>query len=134
MRSSDQIAADARDKSPFSNHTEFEMWAGRYCYECVNDDAETETWCPILGVALFGQWPKEWIPRTHEWQIGDKSGSYEVVDTCTEFEQRRDDGPDGEPDPGPGPFDEEMPGQTDIFTFIVEDALDDLPQPERVTA
>lgn len=138
MRTDEQIAADAADERAFSNHSEYEMWAARHCYECVNDDEETETWCPILGVALLGQWPKEWTRRRHHWTIGDKSGSYEVVDSCTEFVQRPewpgDDDPDDDPvPPTPGPFDEEQPGQTDIFTFFAEDAIEQL-QPERVTA
>lgn len=124
-------------EQPFSNATEFEIWADRYCYDCVKDNADTETWCPILSAALLGEWPVQWTRRQVEWEIGDKRGSYEAVDTCADFERRRDDGPDDDDDPkptGPGPFAEEMPGQTDIFTFIVEDALEALPAAEAVSA
>jgi hypothetical protein len=42
--------------------------------------------------------------------------------------------PGGPPEPpASGPFDEEQPGQTDIFTFFAEDAIEQL-QPERVSA
>ena len=119
MRTEEQIRADAEpDHRAFSNGTEYEIWAGRYCYECVHDDAETEKWCPILTVALLGAWPKEWTRATEP---------YTHVDTCTEFEQRPDDdGPDDdEPEPdGPGPFDPEMPGEVDIFEVMVEQALE----------
>jgi hypothetical protein len=99
MRTPEQIDADTdRTVKPFSNHSEYEIWASRHCYECVNDDANAELYCPILGAALLHGWPREWTRRTHTWQIGDKSGSYEVVDTCTEFVQR----PEwpGDDDPG----------------------------------
>jgi hypothetical protein len=115
VRTAEQITADAADERPFSNSTEYESWAnkGRGCYDCAHDDWETEKWCPILGAALLGSWPKEWTRRTQTWEIGGKSGSYEVVDECTEFEERRD-GPDGgaDPDPGPPPV---IGGQIDVF-------------------
>jgi len=129
MRTADQIQADATPQRPFSNGTEYDIWADRWCYECTRDNPDTDTFCPILSVALLGNWPKEWTRAQHNWTVGDASGSYEVVDSCTEFEQRPDDdGPDDDsgPQPGPGPFDEEQPGQTDIFTFFAEDAIEHL--------
>ena len=45
MRTSEQIQADAEDRSPFSNGSEYGIWADRWCYRCRNDNAETETWC-----------------------------------------------------------------------------------------
>jgi len=125
MRTPDEIAADAEARSPFSNHTEYEMWAGhgRGCYDCANDDDATEKYCPILGAALLGGWPKEWTRRTVQWEIGGKSGSYEVVDECTDFDRRPDDdGPDDgddqpEPDPGPPPV---LEGQIDMFEVFAD--------------
>jgi hypothetical protein len=128
VRPPEQIDADTdRDVKPFSNHTEFEIWASRYCYECVNDDTDAELHCPILGAALLGGWPKEWTRRTHTWQIGDKGGSYEVVDTCTEFVQR----PEwpGDDDPGDGPPPEPVPecdGQLDLVDAYLPTALVEL--------
>jgi hypothetical protein len=39
MRTGEEIAADADQRSPFSNSTEYEIWAnnGRACYDCRND-------------------------------------------------------------------------------------------------
>lgn len=135
MRTADEIAADADPRSPFSNHTEYELWAddGRGCYDCRNDDPETNTLCPILSAALLGTWPKEWTRRTVEWQIGDKSGTYEAVDECTEFDERDDDDGDGEPDPEPGPP-PVIAGQIDMFEVFTDQALDAIGQPHPVTA
>lgn len=130
MRTLEQIRADAAAESAFSNHSEYEIWADRNCYECVHDNPETDTFCPILSVALLGGWPKEWTRRRVEFTtVEGKLSFYEVVDTCTEFEQRPDDEGGGDDDPppdGPGPFDAEQPGQTDIFTFFAEDAISKL--------
>lgn len=125
MRTAEEISADAEPRSPFSNSTEYEIWAGngRGCYDCVNDDAETEKWCPILGAALLGSWPKEWTRRTHDWSIGDKSGSIEVVDECTEFDERRgDEGDDPEPEPEPPPV---IDGQIDMFEVFADRIADE---------
>lgn len=103
MRTEDEIRADATEERPFSNHSEFDIWADNHCYECQNDRAEEEAYCPILGVAmLHGVTPREWTTREEQWQIGDKSGSVTVVDDCTEFEQRtRFPGDPEEPDERP---------------------------------
>lgn len=123
MRSYDEIAADAADERPFSNGTEFEIWADspKGCWNCVNDDDETEKYCPILSVAITrGVWPKEWTREKRRWQIGDKTGEIEGVGECTEFEERRDYGggdPDPEPTPPPAP---EIDGQMDMFEVFAE--------------
>lgn len=89
MRTEEEIRADARPRSPFSNHTEFDLWAEDRCHVCENDRAEEEVYCPILGVAIAGGvTPAEWTTRQHAWQIGDASGSVEVVDDCTAFVER----------------------------------------------
>lgn len=123
MRTYEEIAADAADETPFSNGTEFEMWAdsGRGCWDCIHDNDETETYCPILSVSLLGpSWPKEWTREKHRWEIGGKSGAYDVVGECTEFEERRDDDggdPETEPTSPPAP---EIDGQIDMFEVFAE--------------
>lgn len=131
MRTPDEISADAADEQPFSNHTEYEMWAGsgRGCYDCANDDDAAEKWCPILGTALLGKWPKEWTRRAYTWEIGGKSGSIENVDECIEFDRRPDDdgpGDEPEPDPGPPPV---IEGQVDMFEVFADQAIASLQHP-----
>ena len=124
MRTAEQIAADAENRRAFSNGSEYEYWAdsGRGCYDCTQDDPNTEKYCPILGVALLGQWPKEWARRTVE----SRYGSYEAVGECAEFDERRDDGePDDDspdPDPGPPPA---VEGQIDMFEVFAERIADE---------
>jgi len=129
MRSQDEIRNDAAaGKRPFSNRSEFDIWADRFCYECVHDDEGKEKYCPILNVAMLGEgWPAEWTRRTHNWQAGEASGSYEVVDACTEFEERRDDEGDGsEPEPEPPPV---VEGQLDLIDAYLDTALGELTTP-----
>ncbi len=136
MRTSDQIQADAADDDrPFSNSTEYEIWAnnGRGCYDCANDDEDTEKWCPILGVAITGSWTAEWTRRTRTWEIGGKSGSYDVVDECTEFEHRRDDDGDSAPEPEPGPP-PVIAGQVDMFEVFAEQIADQAASDRSVAA
>lgn len=136
MRTEDEIQADAADESPFSNGTEYEIWSDGYCGRCVHDNPGRNQFCPILGVAILGSWPTEWTRATHTWEIGDKSGSYEVVDTCTEFEERRRGGRGGDGPPKPKPPVVECDGQLDIVDAYLDTALAELtPQPsEAVTA
>lgn len=148
MRTEEQIRADAADERPFSNGSEYDMWADRHCYDCVNDDATTEKYCPILNVALLGQgWPKEWT--RHYVKFGNRiEGTTRVevsettaddpdgcmfVGTCTEFEKRRDDGGGG-PKPAPKPQ-PECDGQLDIIDAYVDTAISELtPKPAEVAA
>lgn len=132
MRTREEITADAEPRSAFSNGTEYDMWADRWCYSCVNDDANTEKWCPILSVALLGSWPKEWLRRRVHWQIGDGSGEYDAVDTCTEFEERREprDG-DPEPEPEPTPV---IAGQVDIFEVFADQIAEQASERTAVSA
>lgn len=120
MRSDDEIMADAADERPFSNYSEFEHWAdaGRGCYDCLHYD--TPTGCPIEGTALLGKWPKEWTRRVFKPHV-DSSG-IEVVDECTEFEERRDDGnSEPEPEPEPPPVAE---GQVDMFEVWADEIVE----------
>ena len=148
MRTEEQIRADAADRRPFSNGSEFDMWADRHCYECVNDNPDTETYCPILNVGMLGEgWPREWTRKyvkfgkriagttrveVSETTADDPDGS-EFVDTCTEFEERRDPGlGDPEPEPEPPPVCE---GQMDIIDAYLPTALAELTRaPERADA
>jgi hypothetical protein len=130
VRTEDEIKADVDPKRPFSNGTEYEIWASSHCYECVNEDfGSTDSYCPILSVALLDGWPKEWTRQLHKWEIGDASGEYEVVDTCTEFVQRPDwpgdDDPDDGPDPDPGPP-PVVEGQLDLIDAYLDTAIGEL--------
>jgi hypothetical protein len=146
MRTEEQIAADAEERSPFSNGTEYDMWADRWCYRCRRDDAETETYCPILSVALLGGgWPKEWtrhyvkfgafIKEADRFEVSettaDDPDGCAFVDTCTEFEERRDNGGDPEPEPEPPPV---IDGQVDMFEVFADRIAEQSLQPEQVSA
>lgn len=139
MRTDEQINADAADERPFSNHTEYEIWAGggSGCYDCANDDPEAERYCPILSAALLSKWPREWTRVTHRWEVGGKSGSYEVVGECSEFVQRPewpgDDDPDDDPDPVPDPP-PVIEGQVDMFEVFTDQIVEQIEQPQAVTA
>jgi hypothetical protein len=120
MRTYDEIAASAREGSAFSNSTSFEIWAAnRGCWTCRNDDDAAEKYCPILSVALAtGKTPAEWLELSE-----DRVQDY----TCTEYDERRDDGPD---DDGPGPDAPppspvaELEGQIDIFEVFADQVVD----------
>lgn len=120
MRTYDEIEADARPGRAFSNSTSFEIWSyNRGCGTCRNDDDATEKWCPILTVAITsGKTPAEWL-ELDENRIQDY--------TCTEYDERRDDGPDDdepEPDPTPMPV-AEIDGQIDMFEVFAENIADE---------
>lgn len=147
MKTLDEVMAAAEPGNPpFSNGTEYEVWAGsgRGCYDCRHE-AGTEG-CPILGAAIIAVvWPVEWTRRTIEWtakrpfvpgkdpwyepQPGDEvitGGTYQVVDECTEFEHRDNrGGPDPDPDPSPPPV-AEIPGQLDIIDAYLDEAITEL--------
>lgn len=139
MRTEEQIRADA-DRSQetghtFSNHTEFDIWADRHCYVCVHDDFN-EKFCPILSVGMLGEGrPREWLREDVPWT--DKDGvthSYSRIDTCTEFEQRRDgdDGPEDGPVPPPPP--EVHRDQLDIVdAYVAMGGLDELVNEARAS-
>lgn len=129
MRTEEQIAADAEARSPFSNGSEYERWADDWCFRCDKDKDDS---CPILSVAFLGQgWPKEWTRRRVRWQIGDGSGEYDAVDSCTEFEERREDGDGPEPEPAPPPV---LDGQVDMFEVFADRIAEQALQPEAVSA
>lgn len=123
MRTYDEALADIdADNPPFSNGSEFEIWAGRHCYECVHDNANTEKYCPILSAALGGQgWPTEWTRR----RAGTEPTTYEAVDTCTDFEERRHGGGDPKPRPAPKPQ-VQVDGQLDLIDAYLDTAIREL--------
>lgn len=61
-------AADNPDEylgvPPFSNSTEYEIWAARWCATCVRDtdldEDEGNGGCPLLAMACVGQTPPQW--------------------------------------------------------------------------
>jgi hypothetical protein len=144
VRTSEQIMADAEQRSPFSNGSEYDHWADRWCYRCRRDDAATETWCPILSVALLGNWPKEWtrhyvkfgapIEGTTRVEVSettaDDPDGCTFVDTCTEFEERRNDGDDPPPEPEPPPV---IDGQVDMFEVFADQITEQLSHAAAVT-
>jgi hypothetical protein len=127
VRTEAEITADARPGRAFSNSTDYEIWASRYCYECVHDDigttAASEKNCPILTVAMIS----ESTPR--EWVSGTVTTDYEAVESCTEFVQRPewpgDDDPDGDGPPPPDPA-PEVEGQLDLIDAYLDTAIGEL--------
>lgn len=110
MRDFDDIDADARPGSPFSNSTDGEMWMGQWCYRC-NIDApfqreESSEGCPLILIALTRRTPAEWT----------RTGLSDY--TCAEFVEDKGDTADTHEGPAaarlPQPI-EPMPGQLDLF-------------------
>lgn len=104
-RTFQEIDADARDGSPFSNGTMGDLWMSQWCENCLNDSPEMVDrgeGCPLILVALLGKTPVEWFEQ-------DGTQDYH----CVEF--RDQDGPgDTEPKPIPDPPDMEamLPRET----------------------
>jgi hypothetical protein len=124
MRSYAEIAGDTRPGRAFSNGSQWEYWADRWCYRCANDDiglGGDEKYCPILSASLaLDGTPREWQAETEDDHV---HGDY----TCTEFEERRDDdGDDPEPEPEPPPV---IDGQIDVFEVFADQIVESLPQP-----
>lgn len=57
MRAYEEIEADMRPGHTFSNMSDFEHWAQRWCNWCRHEDE-----CPIVDAALIntGRIPAEW--------------------------------------------------------------------------
>jgi hypothetical protein len=114
VRTYEQIMADAADRVPFSNSSMWEIWAGRWCYECVNGSDELVDQgrgCPLIMAALMGKTPREWTAATERDHV---YGDYQ----CSEFEQRHDG--DGAP-PEPVPV---ADGQVDLFEVFAEQIVE----------
>jgi hypothetical protein len=114
MRSHDELAASAREGSPFSNGTMGEIWMDRWCYRCKVDAPyqrdESDEGCPLLLVALVGKTPAEWV------ELGDAPQDY----TCTEFIPDDEDGGAGGGPRVPPPPAADIDGQTDIFAAFAD--------------
>lgn len=125
MRTYDEAFEAARDGSPFSNHTEWEVWSYNWCERCLNDSPELVDkgkGCPLIMVALMRRTPSEWLEQDG-FSLGDQYH-------CVEF--RDEDGPgDTEPKPIPDP-----PGQLTMWPrepFEGVRMLTQIPK-DRVTA
>jgi hypothetical protein len=112
VRTYDEIAASARDERPFSNGTEWEIWAANWCWACHNpvevawrryQEGKRKTapkdfpgGCPLIGCALNGKTPTEWLDQR-------KEGEPYPLDRfhCIEFRGPDDGG--GDPWGGPPP-------------------------------
>lgn len=136
IRTDAQINADAADQRPFSNMSEYEYWAdsGQGCYDCIHDNPDQERFCPILSVALLSRWPVEWtrrIVKPHP-----DSAGFNVVDQCTEFTRRPDNGDDDNPEPPPGPKPPaaELDGQVDMFEIFADQIVEQAQRRTAVTA
>lgn len=94
-RSWEEIEKDAHEGSPFSNGTIGYGWMASNCDVCMVDapfrNGISNGGCPILGVALLGKTPVEWMEKPD--CIQDYS--------CIEF--RAPGGGGGEPRPKPEP-------------------------------
>jgi hypothetical protein len=77
MPSYDDAYEKAADKPAFSNGSEFEEWAARWCWRCANDADDS---CPLVLVAMMERTPAEWAE--------DKPGSLGCQYTCTLFSSR----------------------------------------------
>jgi hypothetical protein len=79
MANPEDYMAEGRPYRP-SNGTEGHDFQSRWCGHCANDDVDEDMLCPILGNALFGDQPAEWVYRNRQ-------------PTCTAFVRFGDDGP-----------------------------------------
>lgn len=43
------------------NGTEGELFQGRWCERCEKDDLAAGVYCPLIGVAMLGAQPQEWV-------------------------------------------------------------------------
>ena len=94
-RSWEEIEKDAREGYPFSNSDIGYGWMANNCDICMVDapfrNGIANSGCPILGVALCGLTPVEWMEKP------DRIQDY----SCIEF--RAPGGGGGEPRPKPEP-------------------------------
>lgn len=130
MPTYEQAMLTARDGTPFSNHTMWEIWADQWCYRCTKDSEELVDQgkgCPLIMVALMRKTPAQWTTATEKDEV---YGNYH----CSEFEERRDYYDDPTPDPPPPPV-VECDGQLDLVDAYLPQALfeltADMVQPSR---
>lgn len=98
----------AREGSPFSNHTEWEIWSANWCENCRNDGmgvGKDTPQCELITVAVcYGRTPLEWLTASPD---GNVPGEYH----CINF-RSRDNPPDWGREPRPIP---DPPGQETLF-------------------
>lgn len=129
MKTYDEAFATAKDERAFSNGTEGYAWMDNWCGQCVHDkgtrDGTDETGCPLVMVALMQRTPIEWIDQTE--------GGHRLGDTyhCTEFRDEDGGDDDPEPDPDPPPV---IEGQVDMFEVFADQIVEQIEQPQAVTA
>ena len=132
MRNYAEAYAAALDERPFSNGTEWEIWAANWCWrpcctpvekawqEYERDERPLEDWfdggCPLILVSMMGRTPSEWLPQ-------EGFGDYH----CIEY-RGPDDGDDPEPRPVPDP-----PGMDGLFERP-EPTVKMYVQPERLVS
>lgn len=119
----EQAWRTGRDGPAFSNGTEFDVWMSAHCADCLNDQRIDETGgCPLILVAWDGRIPIEW-EEDRPLTLGRQ---YRCL-----MRRTRDDGPDTEPQPIPGP-----PGQLVLFPREPYERpgrmLKPLPEPQQV--
>jgi hypothetical protein len=130
----DQLYAEARPESPFSNGDEGYSWMANWCDRCIHDaDQRGEGMpgpgCPLVLVALMGRTPIQWLDQK-QIKDGKLTAPYSRHDQyhCVEFRDE-DDGPGGEPTPIPTP-----PGQGELLPREEFEGVRMLtPLPEGVT-
>ncbi len=116
VRTEEEIKADAKRETPFSNHTSYEVWQRGTCYYgngCVHDSMsdpayrqdQPEVFCPLITASLMERTPKEWLD-----EVGELSGK------CTEYSEAPDTVDDHESHPEPED-DTPLPGQGSLFDF-----------------
>lgn len=107
MRTPREIEKDAREGSPFSNGSEFEIWQDANCGTCVHDKPAREgrEWdgCPLLAIVYADLTPAEWLKSQNP-------PSPASIYTCVEYRHENDGKDDPEPKPIPDP-----PGQLTLF-------------------
>lgn len=115
MRTYNEIMNTARDGSPFSNGTEWEIWAANWCWRpCMNpveaawqryeegqgpEPTEFPGGCPLILAAMMGKTPTEWLE-----QPDNSPDRFH----CIEFRDEEGDGQEPQPVPDP-------PGMIELF-------------------
>jgi hypothetical protein len=115
----EEVDRDAREGSPFSNGTSWEIWSYNWCERCKNDSPELVDkgeGCPLIMVALMGKTPAEWFPQ-------EGVQDYHCVEFRDKNEGGGGDAPKApEPIPGQGiMFD--MEPHTKMYADVVAEAL-----------
>lgn len=129
------MTSESRNRPPFSNGTEGDVWMAAWCERCLVDapfrNGINPTGCELILTAMLGGTPAEWLdgPR-------DEHGRYSMEHkyTCINFRAPRDGG--GEPKTKPTPR-----GQGELFSReghegprVLSPLPDDIPAAVEVAA